>query len=109
MRCSRRGESFAFETTLSGIGYLRRIVAWRAQGYRVSLYFLSLPSAESAIARVAERVTQGGHGLPDRIISRGFTAGIRNSQTYYRQAASEWAFHDNTGSDPVLLEWGQAE
>jgi predicted ABC-type ATPase len=59
-QCERRGESFAFETTLSGQNYLRRIERWRSQGYRVSLYFLGLPDVETAIARVAERVRQGG-------------------------------------------------
>ena len=34
---------------------MRPIERWRAQGYRVSLYFLSLPNAETAMARVAER------------------------------------------------------
>lgn len=50
--CVRRRESFAFETTLSGLGYLRHIGAWRASGYHVSLFFLSLPTAEFAVARV---------------------------------------------------------
>ena len=59
--CVGRGESFAFETTLSGLGYLRHIDQWHAQGYRVDLYFLALPSAEAAVARVAER-TLGGPG-----------------------------------------------
>lgn len=54
--CVARGESFAIETTLSGKGYLARIRDWRELGYHVSLYFLSLPDPETAIARVAERV-----------------------------------------------------
>lgn len=54
-----RGESFALETTLSGITYARAIPEWQAQGYRVKLVFLELPNAEIAIARVAERVHQG--------------------------------------------------
>src|SRR5690606_4284114 len=37
--CVERDESFAFETTLSGLGYVRHIDQWRAQGYRVKLYF----------------------------------------------------------------------
>jgi len=52
--CTRRGESFAFETTLSGLSYLRQIRQWRNLGHRVSLYFLKLPDAETAIDRVAE-------------------------------------------------------
>ena len=51
--CVRREECFAFETTLSGLGYLMHIHQWRAQGYLVSIYFLALPNVEAAIARVA--------------------------------------------------------
>jgi len=40
---------------LSGLGYLRPIERWRAQGYRVSLYVLSLPNTQTAMARVAKR------------------------------------------------------
>ena len=50
--CVRRGDSFAFETTLSGLSYLGQIRQWRAQGYHVSLFFLRLPDAETSIARV---------------------------------------------------------
>lgn len=106
-RCERRGESFAFETTLSGLSYLRHIAAWRAQGYRVSLFFLSLPNAETAIARVAERVRQGGHDIPEAVIRRRFAAGIFNFQTHYQQAVSDWVLYDNSGVEPVLLEWGE--
>lgn len=58
--CAVRGESFAFETTLAGRVYLRHIEDWRRSGYHVSLFFVSLPTAEMAVARVAERVRQGG-------------------------------------------------
>ena len=47
--CVKRRESFAIETTLSGIGYVARIRQWRSMGYEVSLYFLTLPSPEMAI------------------------------------------------------------
>ena len=35
------GESFAFETTLSGVAYARLIPRWRNAGYNVRLFFLS--------------------------------------------------------------------
>ena len=66
--CVERGESFAFETTLSGHVYLRRIEEWRQLGYHVSLFFLSLPTAGMALARVAERVRQGGHDIPEAVV-----------------------------------------
>jgi len=106
---ARRGDSFAFEATLSGRGHLLRIERWRAQGYRVSLYFLSLPNVETAIARVAARVRQGGHDVPEPVIRRRFVLGLRNLHLYYRKAVNDWVLYDNTGVDPVILEWGENE
>lgn len=106
-QCVQRGESFAFETTLSGLGYLRHIAQWRALGYKVSLYFLSLPNAETAIARVAERVRQGGHGIPEPVVRRRFAAGLENFHQRYRQAVDDWALFDNTGDEPLMLEWSE--
>lgn len=102
-----QGESFALETTLAGQSYLRHIKQWQAQGYRVSLYFLSLPDADAAVARVAERVRQGGHHIPEPVIRRRFIAGKRNFFHYYRSQVDDWALYDNAGSCPILLEWGE--
>ncbi len=104
-QCARRRESFAFETTLSGLAYLRHIRQWRAQGYRVSLYFLALPDAEIAIARVAARVRQGGHDIPEPVIRRRFASGLRNFREHYQQTVDDWALYDNSGNMPVMLEW----
>lgn len=101
--CVRKGESFAFETTLAGFSYLGRIREWRAQGYRVSLFFLSLPNADAAVARVAERVRQGGHDIPEDVIRR-FSAGLRNFHEAYKRVVDAWALFDNVGEAPVLLE-----
>lgn len=106
-QCARGGESFAFETTLSGLGYLRHIAGWRAQGYRVSLFFLTLPNVETAIARVAARVRQGGHDVPEPVIRRRFDAGWSNFHRRYKQAVDDWALYDNAGAEPVMLEWGE--
>ncbi len=72
--CVSRGENFAFETTLSGRGYARMIPRWQAQGYWVKLIFLRLSSPEVAIARVRQRVLEGGHHVPDDIVSRRYRA-----------------------------------
>jgi predicted ABC-type ATPase len=105
--CAQHGKSFAFETTLSGFSYLRHIRQWQAQGYRVSLFFLKLPDAEAAIARVAGRVRQGGHDIPADVIRRRFASGWRNFLNHYRPVVDDWALYDNTGDAPVLLEWGE--
>lgn len=74
-------------------------------GYHVSLFFLSLASVETAIARVAERVKQGGHDIPESVIRRRFIAGRRNVEKHYRSLVDAWAFYDNAGDEPVLIEW----
>jgi predicted ABC-type ATPase len=107
--CVRRGESFAFETTLAGLSYLTRIKQWRVQGYHVSLFFLCLPDAETAIARVSERVRQGGHNIPKAVIRRRFEAGMRNLENAYKSEVDTWAKYDNVGERPTLLEWGENE
>jgi predicted ABC-type ATPase len=105
--CVKQQESFAFETTLSGLGYLPRIRQWRLMGYEVSLYFLALPSAETAIMRVAARVKQGGHNIPESAIRRRFIAGLRNFETFYKSKVDHWVKYDNFGDRPVLTEWGE--
>ena len=102
----RAGNSFAFETTLSGRGYARRIPDWQGRGYRVKLIFLSLPSPEMAIARVAARVAQGGSGIPEDVIRRRFAAGWRNFHDTYRLLVDAWMHYDNSGEEPALVAQG---
>jgi predicted ABC-type ATPase len=70
-----RGESFAFETTLAGRNFARAIAGWRSADYHVSLIFLSLPSADLAVHRVAQRIRQGGHAVPEADVRRRFDRG----------------------------------
>src|SRR6185295_13953176 len=69
---------FAFETTLSGRGYLRLVRRLRSDGWRVELLYLALPSAELSRLRVAERVAHGGHSIADADIARRFPRSLRN-------------------------------
>ena len=102
----RRGESFAFETTLSGLTYAQTIPRWREAGYHVKLIFLSLPSADMAVMRVAARVAQGGHNIPETVIRRRFDAGLRNFHERYVPLVSSWNLYDNSGVRPLLLDFG---
>lgn len=100
-------QSFAFETTLSGRAYLQHIHQWQSVGYRVKLIFLQLDSPEEAIARVAQRVRQGGHHIPEAIIRRRFVAGRENFERLYAPLVDAWALYDNAGASPVLLDWSE--
>lgn len=93
--------------SLSGHVYARKIAKWRSLGYHVKLIFLSLPNADVAVARVATRVAQGGHNVPDEVIRRRFKAGMRNFDSIYKKIVDAWALYDNSGSVPKLLDWGE--
>jgi len=99
-----RNESFAFETTLSGLGWLRHIRQWRNDGWRVVLYFLALQQVEMAIERVAQQVRQGGHAIPDAVIRRRFVSGLGNFEQHYKHAVHAWKHYDNSNRIPVLLD-----
>lgn len=105
----RRGESFAFETTLSGRHYARMIREWRKNGYRVKLIFLRLASEEIALDRVRNRVAQGGHNLEPEIIRRRFYKGLDNFNHLYKNLVSAWVEYDNSGEIPTVINAGENE
>jgi len=100
-------ENFAFETTLAGRGYARKILYWRSLGYRVTLFFLKLHRVEQAIDRVSIRVKQGGHNIPEAVIRRRFDAGLENFKNHYCDLVDDWMLFDNSTSTAVLIDWGE--
>ena len=73
-------------------------------GYHVHLIFLQLDSVELAIERVAIRVRQGGHSIPENVIRRRFDAGRINLEDIYAPIVNLWARYDNSGNAPVLVD-----
>jgi predicted ABC-type ATPase len=102
--CVRKNESFAFETTLSGKGYTRRVQYWKKQGYEIVMYYLKLPSVDIAIERVKLRVAQGGHDVPEKDIRRRFDRSWTNFETTYKSLVDSWTVFDTSGEEPVVLE-----
>jgi predicted ABC-type ATPase len=103
-RHASRGVTFAFESTLAGRGYARLVPEWQASGYRVELVFLSLANVDLAIARVATRVAQGGHDIPEQVIRRRFSQGLHNFTNVYRPLVNGWQLYDNSAAVPKLIE-----
>lgn len=102
------GRSFAFETTLSGRAYATKIRHWRTLGYRVSLFFLSLPTADMAIERVRLRVSQGGHNIPEAVVRRRFDAGLFHLTNTYQPIVDAWFLYYNQHRQPQLLGQGSS-
>ena len=104
IRLAKAREDFAFESTLSGRTYLRLLNRWKAAGYWIEIVFLSLPSVQLALHRIATRVRQGGHDVPRADALRRFDRSWHNFHTLYRSLADTWSVYDNSGDSPRLLE-----
>ncbi len=103
---SRRA-TFAFETTLASRTFYPWLADLVAGGYRFHLLFLWLPSPDFAVARVADRVRRGGHGVPEAVVRRRYEAGLRNFFMLYQSLATSWRMYDNSRvSAPRLLAVG---
>ncbi|MCL5280919.1 MAG: hypothetical protein M1376_13555 [Planctomycetes bacterium] len=72
----------------------------------VKLIFLSLPSADLAIARVKNRAAQGGHSVPADTVRRRFDTGLRNFRLIYCKIVDTWELYDNSGASPRLIDKG---
>lgn len=95
------GRDFAFETTLSSRSFALFLRQAKATGYRVLLYYVTLPSPELAVERVALRVRQGGHNIPTTDVMRRFERSLLNFHTLYRPLVDRWEVLDNSNG---LLE-----
>lgn len=70
----------------------------------MKLVFLRLQTVETAVQRVAQRVREGGHDVPDPVIRRRFHAGWNNFRQVCRDIVDEWVLFDNSSDEPKLLE-----
>ncbi len=101
--CVDARQDFAFETTLSGRGYLSLIDRLREAGWSVELYYLALPTVELSKSRVAERVAHGGHNIPTADIERRFPRSLRNLLVEYSMRVDECRCYLNTGTLPQQI------
>ncbi|HLG38464.1 MAG TPA: zeta toxin family protein [Chitinophagaceae bacterium] len=98
---TNRRISFAFETTLSGLSYLKLIDSAKSIGYSIVLFFVYLSDFELAQRRVMVRVSKGGHNIRPDVIERRYYKGLRNF-LLYAAAADSWYIYDNSGPEYIL-------
>jgi predicted ABC-type ATPase len=99
--------SFAFETTLASRSFAPWISDLKATGYLFHLIYLWLPGADLAISRVAARVRQNGHHVPDDVVRRRYARGLDNFFMLYMPLATSWtAYYNAVESGPELIAEG---
>ena len=102
----KEGETFAFETTLATRSYVKLIQRAQKRGYFVTLLFFSLSTPEQAVARVAKRVSQGGHNIPTDVILRRYEAGLQNLFQLYIPVVDYWTLYDNSDCPGEKIAYG---
>ena len=103
-RLAKERKDFAFETTLSGLGYARLLSGLKAKGYRLEVVYLKIESPQLARRRIAARVKQGGHDVPKKDVERRFARSWRNFVLLYRPLADRWTVFDNSGTTPQFID-----
>ena len=99
----KQGADFAFETTLSTRSYVSLIKDARQLGYEISLLYFWLDSPEHAIERVAQRVSEGGHHIPDDVVIRRYYRGVYNLVNLYIPTCDKWMVLDNMDLNPEII------
>jgi predicted ABC-type ATPase len=92
-------QSFAIETTLSSRSTLATILQAEERGFAVHLVYVCVDNAERSIQRVCERVTQGGHDVPEEDVRRRYERSLQNLPDVLRRAHKGIVF-ENSGNRP---------
>ena len=103
----KQKKDFAFETTLSTRSYLSFIRLAKKQGYKITLVFLWLKSADVAKERVKQRVAKGGHNIPQNIIERRYKRGMENFFKIFWKEIDYWLMIDNNKTQPLIVAGGE--
>lgn len=103
----KQDETFAIETTLSTRAYRNLVLQAQAKGYQVSLVFFYLPSPHMAIRRIAHRVKNGGHHVPDDVVIRRYYRGLKNLKEIFMPIVDHWNIYLFKGNAYTLLDSGK--
>lgn len=103
---AQKRKNFGFETTLAGVTYAHLLKDLKRRGYVIRIYFLWLRDVNLALRRIAERVRDGGHNVPEADVRRRYAVGLRNLFTLYRPLADFLTIVDNSGKRPRLIAIG---
>ncbi len=97
---------FVFESTLSGRGTTKIIQKLRAFGFSINIIYLFLETTDLCNARVAERVSKGGHHVPSVDVERRYWRSKKNFWTRYKNLVDEWSIYINTNDNFEEVAFG---
>ena len=98
-----QGQSFALETTLSGLGHIKTIETAKEYGYKVIIIYTFVDSPEICIKRIKTRVKNGGHPIPEEDVIRRFSRSQKHFWNTYKDLADNWVLYYNGGDDIIIV------
>lgn len=98
--------NFAIETTLATRSHVSLVKKAQEKGFRVVLVFFWLASPDAAILRVAQRVNEGGHNIPEETIRRRYQKGIENFFHLFLPVVDHWMLYNNSDLEKMLVAFG---
>ncbi len=104
---SQAEADFGFETTLAGRTHAKLLSDLKSSGYHIELFYLWLPSPDLAVHRVAERVAEGGHDVPEDIVRRRYVFGLQNFFRLYSPRVDSWWLYDSSCIPPIVIAENQ--
>ena len=103
-------KSFAVESTLSGNNIIRIIKEARKRNYKIMLIYAFLQNCTDCIARVQNRVKNGGHNVPQEDIIRRYYKSIIKFWDEYRLMVDEWTiFYNGYSYTPMIVSFGSSD
>jgi predicted ABC-type ATPase len=100
-----RSEVFSMETTMSGRVQLALMEEARRAGMSPALLYFSARGPEICLERIARRVAEGRHDVPEEIVRRRF-ARSHDNLPQYTAAADLWRIYEASGPKPCLAAEG---
>ncbi|MBR1869090.1 MAG: zeta toxin family protein [Bacteroidales bacterium] len=97
---------FSIETTLATRSFMGIIRDAHERGYSVTLLYFWLNSPELAIQRVRNRVSEGGHNIPEPVIRRRYVMGLQYFFDTYRDLCERWVLADNSKAPFTVVAEG---
>lgn len=101
-KCFEKNQSFAIESTLSGLAHVKTIEKAHSLGYSVVIAYVFVDSPLVCISRIRSRVNAGGHYVPDADVIRRYERSRKNFLKVYGKLADYWALYYNGGGQIVL-------
>ena len=94
--------TFSLETTLAGRTHLRTLQDARSAGFAIRLLLFFVQTPEICLSRIARRVVEGGHDVPEADVRQRIDRAIGNLPEY-TSLTDLWRVMDNTIAAPVTV------